>query len=583
MMAGIFDLVIRGGLIVDGTGGKPFRGDVGIVGDRIAAVGDVRGDAAEVIDAGDRIVTPGFVDVHTHYDGQVTWENTLSPSSGHGVTTVVMGNCGVGFAPIRRSQRELAIKLMEGVEDIPEIVMAEGLPWNWESFPEYLDALDARHADADFAAQLPHSPLRVYVMGEDGANMVPPTQAHLDEMRRLTAQAITAGALGVSSSRSLAHRFRDGRPAPSVKTEEDEIMALADGLRDVGAGVFQLLPNLANPATDEFALIERLHARSGRPISFTLNQDTRFSGGWRHYLDGVGRASAAGLAIRGQIFPRPTGVMLGLDLSLHPFALNPSYRPIADLPLAEKVAVMKEPAFRARILAEKPTDPNPFLVGLANMWDPCFPLGDPPCYTPALEDSIPNRARRAGREPLDLLYDELLKDDGHAMIYVPVGNTADGRLDSASLLAGMPGTLLGLGDGGAHYGMICDGSWPSYFLQSCVRDAPEDRKVALPAAVKMMSRDAAEAVDLRDRGLLRAGYKADLNVIDFDHLRLHAPHVRSDLPANGRRIHQQADGYSVTLVSGRIVRRDGVATDELPGRLVRGGKTDPGIAVPRPS
>jgi N-acyl-D-amino-acid deacylase len=578
MMASDFNIVIRGGLIVDGTGGKPFRGDVGIVGDRIAAVGDLRGDATEVIDARDRIVTPGFVDVHTHYDGQITWENTLSPSSGHGVTTVVMGNCGVGFAPIRHGQRELAIKLMEGVEDIPEVVMAEGLPWNWESFPEYLDALEARHADADFAAQLPHSPLRVYVMGEDGANLVPPTQAHLDEMRRLTAQAITAGALGVSSSRSLAHRFRDGRPAPSVKTEEDEIMALADGLRDADAGVFQLLPNLANPAIDEFALIERLHARSGRPISFTLNQDTRFSGGWRYYLDGVGRASAAGRPIRGQIFPRPIAVMLGLDLSLHPFALNPSYRAIADLPLAEKVAVMKEPAFRARILAEEPTDPNPFLVALAKMWDPCFPLGDPPCYTPALEDSIPNRARRAGREPLDLLYEELLKDDGHAMIYVPVGNAADGRLDSASLLAGMPGTLLGLGDGGAHYGMICDASWPSYFLQSSVRDAPEDRKVALPLAVKMMSRDAAEAVGLHDRGLLRAGYKADLNVIDFDRLRLHAPHVRRDLPADGRRIHQHADGYSVTLVSGRIVRRNGVATDELPGRLVRGGKTDPGIA-----
>jgi N-acyl-D-amino-acid deacylase len=577
-MASDFDVVIRGGLIVDGTGGKPFRGDVGIVGDRIAAVGDLHGDAAEVIDARDRIVTPGFVDVHTHYDGQITWENTLAPSSGHGVTTVVMGNCGVGFAPIRQGQRKLAIKLMEGVEDIPEVVMTEGLPWNWESFPEYLDALEARHADADFAAQLPHSPLRVYVMGEDGANMVPPTQAHLDEMRRLTAQAITAGALGVSSSRSLAHRFRDGRPAPSVKTEEDEIMALADGLRDAGAGVFQLLPNLANPATDEFALIERLNLRSGRPISFTLNQDSRFSGGWQHYLDGVGRASAEGRPIRGQIFPRPQGVMLGLDLSLHPFALNPSYRPIADLPLAEKVAVMKDPAFRARLLAEEPTDPNPFLVALAKMWDPCFPLGDPPRYTPPIEDSIANRARRADREPLDLLYDELLKDDGRAIIYVPIGNTAGGRLDSASLLTGAPGTLLGLGDGGAHYSMICDGSWPSYFLQSCVRDAPEDRKVALPSAVKMMSRDAAEAVGLRDRGLLRAGYKADLNVIDFDRLHLHAPHMRRDLPANGRRIHQLADGYDVTLVSGRIVRRDGVATDELPGRLVRGGKTDPGIA-----
>jgi len=270
--------------------------------------------------------------------------------------------------------------------------------------------------------------------------------------------------------------------------------------------------------------------------------------------------------------------MLGLDLSLHPFALNPSYRPIADLPLAQKVAAMQEPAFRARILAEQPTDPNPFLVALAKMWDPSFPLGDPPCYTPALEDSIANRARRAGREPLDLFYDELLKNDGHAIIYVPIGNTADGRLDSASLLAGTPGMLLGLGDGGAHYGMICDASWPTYFLQSSVRDAPEDRKVPLPLAVKMMCRDTAEAVGLYDRGLVRVGYKADLNIIDFDRLRLQAPRVRRDLPANGRRIYQYAEGYEVTLVSGRIVQRDGVGTKELPGRLVRGGKSDPGVA-----
>jgi N-acyl-D-amino-acid deacylase len=577
-MKSVFDLVIRGGLIVDGSGGDPFRGDVGIVGDKIAAVGEVRGDAAESIDATGRIVTPGFVDVHTHYDGQITWENTLSSSSGHGVTTVVMGNCGVGFAPIRRDQRELAIKLMEGVEDIPEVVMTEGLPWNWESFPEYLDALEARHADADFAAQLPHSPLRVYVMGEDGANLVPPTQAHLDEMRRLTTQAIKAGALGVTTSRGLTHRFRDGRPAPSVKTEEDEIMALADGLRDAGAGVFQMMPNLGKPAKDEFALMERLNERSGRPVSFSLIQDARFSDNWQCYLECVGRAAADGRPIRAQFFPRPVGLMLGLDLSLHPFCLNPSYRPIADLPLAEKVAAMRDPALRARLLAEEPTDPNALLVALAKTWDPCFPLGDPPCYTPALEDSMAHRARRAGREPLDLVYDELLKDDGHAIIYAPIGNSTEGRLDSGSRLSGAPGTILGLGDGGAHYGMICDSTWPSFFLQSCVRDAPEDRRVTLPLAVRMMCRDTAEAVGLRDRGLVRAGYKADINVIEFDRLRLHSPRLQHDLPANGRRITQQADGYELTLVSGRIVQRGGVATGELPGRLIRGGKTDPDLS-----
>jgi N-acyl-D-aspartate/D-glutamate deacylase len=486
-----------------------------------------------------------------------------------------MGNCGVGFAPIRESQRHLAIKLMEGVEDIPEIVMVEGLPWNWESFPEYLDALEARHGDADFAAQLPHSPLRVFVMGEDGANLMPPTQAHLDEMRRLTAEAITAGALGVTTSRAHGHRFRDGRPAPSVQTEEDEIMALAAGLRDAGAGVFQLILNLDNPPSEEFALMERLNERSGQPVSFSLIQDTRFTDSWRYYLEKVGQAAAEGHPIRAQFYPRPTGVLMGLDLSIHPFSLNPSYRPIAELPLAGKVAAMRDPVLRARLIAEEPDDSNPLFVALVKKWDPCFPLGDPPCYTPSLEDSIAKRAGRAGLDPRELLYDELLKDDGQAIIYVPLGNMAEGRLDSGSLMAGAPGTILGLGDGGAHYGMICDSSWPTYFLESCVRGGAADRKVALPLAVRMMTRDAAEAVELRDRGLLREGYKADVNVIDFDHLHLHGPKMRRDLPADGKRIIQQADGFDVTLVSGRVVQRKGVATGELPGRLIRGNKMDP--------
>jgi N-acyl-D-amino-acid deacylase len=526
----------------------------------------------EQIDATGRIVTPGFVDMHTHYDGQVTWENTLSPSTGHGVTTVVMGNCGVGFAPIRKDQHGLAIKLMEGVEDIPEVVMAEGLPWNWESFPEYLDALEARQADADFAAQLPHSPLRVYVMGGAGAALEPPTQAHLDEMRRLTCQAIVAGALGVTTSRNLMHRFRDGRLAPSVNTEEEEIMALADGLRDAGAGVFQLIPNLENPARKEFALIERLHERSGRPVSFSMVQNEDIIDGWRTYLNGVGRAAAEGRPIRAQFYPRPVGVLFGLDLSMHPFSLNPSYWPLVDLPLAEKVKIMRDPAFRARLIVEEPDDPNPFLRTLITEAKLLFPLGDPPCYTPAKEDSIAARAQREGRSPRELIYDELLKDDGRAILYNPRTNMDENDPSSGSLLAGQPGMLLGLGDGGAHYGMICDAGWPTYFLESCVRDAPEGRGIALPLAVKMMTRDTAEAVGLSDRGLVRKGYKADLNIIDLEKIRLHSPHVRRDLPANGRRLAQKADGYDATIVSGQLVRRNGVPTGNLPGRLVRGNR-----------
>jgi len=573
------DLVIRGGTVVDGTGGEPIEADVAVAGDRIVAVGDVPSAGADEIDASGCIVTPGFVDVHTHYDGQVTWEHTLAPSSGHGVTSVVMGNCGVGFAPIRRDQHELAIKLMEGVEDIPEVVMATGVPWNWESFPEYLDALDRRHTDVDFAAQLPHSPLRVFVMGQRGADLEAPTDEDLGAMRRLTREAVQAGALGVSTSRNLAHRFKSGQLAPSVSTEDKEVFALADGLRDAGTGVFQIIPDTSRTSDEQFALVRDIARRSRRPVSFTFMQSPHEPGGWRTILAGLETAKHEGLTIRGQVLPRPTGALLGLELSLHPFSLNPSFRPIAELSLAEKVRAMRDPALRRRLLSESPQDPHPFFKYVVSEHEALFVLGDPPNYNPRADESIAARARAVGVEPLELIYDALLQRDGREILYRPMGNAEGERFEgSGRNLLHNDRTVLGLGDGGAHYSMICDAAYTTYFLTYWVRDASDDRRVAMPDAIRMLTREPAETVGLLDRGLLRAGYKADLNVIDVDRLHLHAPHASYDLPAGGRRLSQRADGYRATVVSGSVTYRDGVGTGALPGRLIRGARSEPAAA-----
>lgn len=571
-MTKVYDLVIRGGSIVDGSGQPSYQGDVGIIGDRIVAVGEVAGGGETEIDATGMIVTPGFVDVHTHYDGQVTWEQRLAPSSQHGVTTVIMGNCGVGFAPARSGDHELVIKLMEGVEDIPEVVMAKGVPWNWETFPEYLDALAKRETDVDFAAQLPHSPLRVYVMGERGANLEPPTADDLARMRELTREAIEAGAVGVSTSRNLAHRFRDGRHAPSILTELDELKALALGLRDAGAGVFQLIPSTDKPSTGEWQVIESLNEASGRPVNFSLLTGDTINGGYQPLVDGLAKAANEDRPIHGQFFPRPVGFLFGLDLSYHPFSLNPSYKEIAELPLEQKVARMRDPAYRARLLSEEPQDPNPFFMWVVQQTHMLFPLGDPPNYAPAQEDSIKHRAAALGIGERELMYDELLRQEGHAILYCPAGNTQGGRLDAAADLFGKPGMVLGLGDGGAHYGMICDAAYPTFLLTRYVRDRG---MLPIETAVRMLARDTAESVCLLDRGLLKPGYKADLNVIDLEQLHLYGPRVQRDLPAGGKRLTQKSDGYEATIVSGQITYRRGRATSALPGRLVRGARLDP--------
>ena len=574
-----YDIVIRGGTIVDGSGGAPFVGDIAIRGRTIAAVGQFAGRGAEEIDAAGRIVTPGFVDIHTHYDGQITWEHRLAPSSGHGVTTVVMGNCGVGFAPARPHQRDMMIKMMEGVEDIPEAVMSEGLPWNWETFPEYLDAIEQRHADIDFAAQLPHNPLRVYVMGQRGADCEPPTTADLAAMRALTAEAIRAGAVGVSTTRHLAHRYRDGRNVPTVSSEAGELLALAEGLRDAGSGVFEILGDDRVSGEDTVALLRAIVETSGRPLSFTLTQPSDGSNRWRVILDGIAQANADGLALKAQVMPRPVGILVGLDLSLHPFAFHPSFRAIAHLPLAEKVAALRDPEMRRRLLAEQSDDPHAFFKSVVDDTEWLFPLGDPPNYHPEIEDSIAARARRAELDPREVIYDELLRDEGRAVLYRPSANRMGERFeDAGKAFLKDPNVLLGLSDGGAHYGMICDAALSTYFLTHWVGHRDPAKRVELPRAIQMLASDTARAVGFGDRGRIAPGMKADVNVIDLDRLRLFAPHPVFDLPAGGRRLVQDAEGYDVTIVSGKVTYRAGQATGALPGRLVRGAQPAPAAA-----
>jgi len=569
-MSNQFDLVIRGGTIVDGTGAEPYVADIGVKDGVITQIGAISATAGEEIAAAGLTVTPGFVDVHTHYDGQITWESRMAPSSNHGVTTVVMGNCGVGFAPVRDGDHELMIKLMEGVEDIPEVVMAAGVPFNWNSFPDYLDALDQRVSDVDFATQIPHSPLRVFVMGERGANLEPPTLEDLVEMRRHVTEAVRAGALGVASSRNLFHRFRSGELAPSVTTELDEVLALAEGLKDAGAGTFQCNPNLDNDARDEMKIFRTIAQQAGVPVTFSLIAMPTQPENWDRYVDGVREAAADGLTIRGQFMPRPMGVMYGLDLSYHPFSLNPSYRPIAKLPLAEKVAAMRDPELRARLIAEEPEDPNPAFVGLIRSIKSLFRIGDPADYNFREEDSIQAKARREGIDPREAIYDALLEEEGHAVL-CSYSSEVPAYLAKSRDLIGDDRFVVALGDGGAHYGMICDAAYTTYLLTGRVgRDGLD-----LPTAIKALTSQPATSVGLNDRGTLAVGYKADINVLDLANMILHKPQVIADLPAGGKRLSQKSKGYVATIVSGQITYRNGEATDALPGRLVRGVRQVP--------
>jgi len=561
------DLVVRGGTVVDGTGGDRFTADVAISDGRITEIGRVTGRGREELDASGALVTPGFVDIHTHYDGQATWTSRMSPSSHHGVTTVVMGNCGVGFAPVRPTDHELLVELMEGVEDIPGVVLKEGVPWAWESFPQYLDYLASRKFDMDIGAQLPHAALRVYVMGQRGADREPATAEDIAEMRRLTAEAIRAGAMGFSSSRTLNHRSSKGAPTPSLTAEVDELVGIANGLKDAGRGVIEMISDFGD-LDGEFSLLREMAGASGRPLSISLAQGLS-PNGWRKILDRIDSASAAGLTMRGQVAPRPIGIIFGLTASLNPFLGRPSYMEIARLPLAERLAAMKDPQRRSNILAE------PVRPGFEGLWKrmdegrKLWELGDPPDYEPAPESSLASRAERAGRDVWDYTYDLLLANDGRTLFYSPFANYADGNLDCCYDMLLAENTVPGLGDGGAHVGIISDASFVTTLLTHWGRDRTRGERIPLETLVKRQARDTARAVGLEDRGVLLPGMKADLNLIDFDKLRLRAPEMVYDLPSGGARLDQKADGYLATVVSGEVTYVDGVATDALPGRLIR--------------
>lgn len=569
------DLVIRNGTIVDGLGGEPFVGDVAVRDGVIAAVGAVADPGDREIDASGLLVTPGFVDLHTHYDGQAIWSDRMTPSSAHGVTTAVMGNCGVGFAPCRPEDHDVLVDVMAGVEDIPGVVMVDGLPRDWETFPEYLDAVASRHRDIDVAAYLPHSPLRVYTMGQRGADREPATAEDLARMRALTEEAVRAGALGVASSRFALHKTAGGSPIPTYDAAQAEIAAIAAGVADGGGGLLQFVPDI--PAGGYETVLRQVFevaADVGLPVTFSLLTGNVGEPVWPQAMNLVEKFNAAGGSITAQMFPRPIGMVIGLEVSGNPFIMYPSYQQIAELPLAQRVAEMRKPQVRQRILNDQPSSEGHPLMFMVQAWNWIFPLGEEPDYEPAASASIAARAAARGVSPLEEAYDRLLDDDGHAMMLVALGNYQDNSLDTVGQLMRRDDVVLGLGDGGAHYGMICDASFPTFLLTHWARDRATGR-LSVAEAVRELTSVPAGVAGLSDRGRIAVGYKADLNVIDHGALRLHKPVVVHDLPAGGKRLAQTADGYVATVVSGVVIAEHGVPTAARPGRLVRGRQPAP--------
>jgi len=574
------DLVIRGGTVVDGSGAEPFEGDVAFEGGRVAAVGAVPGRGQEELDARGKLVTPGFVDVHTHFDGQATWDPLLTPSCWHGVTTAVMGNCGVGFAPARPAERAYLIGLMEGVEDIPGTALAEGIDWQWETFPEYLDALERKPRALDLGAQIGHGPVRFYVMGERGARNEPATPEEIARMAAVVREAIAAGALGFSTSRTIVHRAISGEPVPGTFAAEDELFGIGRALGELGAGLFELAPagamgeDLAAPAR-EVDWMRRLSREIRRPVTFALNQNDVDKELWRELLRQVDGARAEGAEIRPQVGSRATTLLIGHQ-TFHPFLYRASYKRIAELPLAERVARLREPALRAAILAEKSEFDDPRLAVvihlIENRLDKVFPLGDPPDYEPGPEKSIAALAKREGRDPYEVLYDLLLEREGRELLMLTILGYSDGDLEAVRAMLEHPASAFGLGDAGAHCGAICDATMTTFLLTHWARDRSRGPKLPLPWVVRKMTRETAELYGLGDRGVLAPGKKADANVIDWGALQLEPPVMVHDLPAGGRRLIQRARGYEATVVSGVVTMRGGEHTGALPGRLVRGGR-----------
>lgn len=563
-----FDLVIRGGTVVDGTGAAPFKADVAVKDGKIAAVGEGLATGAEEIDAAGMIVTPGFVDIHTHYDGQVTWDNRLAPSSYHGVTTAVIGNCGVGFAPCKPENREGLVRLMEGVEDIPFPVLTEGLPWTWTTFPEYLDFLASRPYDMDIAAYLPHAALRVYVMGERGENREPATAADIAEMQRLLGEALDAGALGLATSRTIFHRSSDGRSIPTLDASDAELVALAEVLKAKGKGVFQIVEDLHLP-TASLKSMRKIAEAAERPLTFSIGAGNSGPQIWPELLKQLGDANADGVMMKGQLMPRGIGMILGFELTLNPFYTTSTYQRLVKLPLEQRLNELRKPEVRAAILAE-PLDPDPALVlgRMVREFGTMFVLGETPDYEQPPERSIAAMAAARGITPEELAYDIMIDGKDGGKLYLAMANFTDGSLDTVGKILDHPDVVLGLGDGGAHVGTICDASYSTFALMHWVRDRQKAAK-PLEDIVHRMSGATADVVGLSDRGRIAPGLRADLNVIDLPNLALKEPEVHYDLPSGGRRLIQEAHGYRATILRGQLVARDDKPTGALPGHLIR--------------
>ena len=571
------DLVIRGGTVVDGTAAPARSADVAIDGDRISAVGSDVGPGRREIDATGLLVTPGWVDIHTHYDGQVTWDTHLTPSGWNGVTTVVMGNCGVGFAPVRPGKQEFLIQLMEGVEDIPGTALAEGIRWEWETFPEYLDAVERMPRAIDVGAQVPHGAVRAYVMGERGARNEKASPEDIVAMAKVVKEGLEAGALGFSTSRTILHRAKDGELVPGTRAEDDEVLGIGRMLGEVGHGVFEVASDLA-PEGKELAWMSQLSKETGRPVTFACLQNPIEPEQWRRLLKIVEQDAAEGGRLTPQVAQRPAGLLLSFESTAHPFMFHPGYAELAALPPVERRAKLAEPEVRAQILEHPPVIPDGLPAPatlLTNGFHMMYPLGDPPDYEPGPEQSVAAIAEREGRKPEEVAYDLMLEKDGRGILYLPLLGYANGDLDAIREMMLHPKSIFGLSDGGAHCGLICDASMPTFLLTHWVRDRDRGERIGLEEIVERQTRRTASFYGMEDRGVLEPGMKADVNVIDFERLHIHAPEMVYDLPAEGKRLIQKVDGYRFTIVSGEVIYEDGKPTGALPGKLVRGPQPAP--------
>jgi N-acyl-D-amino-acid deacylase len=568
------DIVIRGGTIIDGTGKTSFTGDVAIDGDRIAAVGGKLGAAKRDIDAAGLLVTPGWVDIHTHYDGQAMWDPLLAPSCWHGVTTVMFGNCGVGFAPVKKHHRQALMDLMEGVEEIPNPVLAAGLNWEWESFPEYMNELERRPRTIDIAAQIAHLPLRVYVMGDRAVRREAATPDDIAEMRRLTIEALRCGAFGFTTSRTDSHKTPDGELVPSRDADDHELLGIGSALGVTGTGAFGMNSDFDD---EEFELrwMRKLAKETGRPIWFLLTDRYSDPERWRRLMKAVHAARAEGLPLTAQMAGRPIGVMMGIGTALNPFTVRPSYKQLESLPIEEQRRRLRDPAMRRKILAETPSEAEiaklaQFRQVVTKRFDKFFVMGNPPDYEPGPEKSVAAIAQREGRSPEEVAYDYILEEGQY--LYFPVVNYVTGDHEPIREMLNDPACLLGLSDGGAHCTSIIDAGLPSYMLAHWGRDRARGPRLPLEHLVKRQTSETADFFGLHDRGRLSPGLRADVNLIDFDALRLHKPELVHDMPANGRRFIQRVNGYEATLVAGTPIFERGTHTGAMPGRLVRAGQ-----------